>query len=235
MNYDTIPAFEYFYYTSATQLEYCQRVEAFLAAKPDFNSYTIPEPPTAPCNTTQFTNMLPVDSTVSGFHFNPPAPYVTSTNEPFGQHQVENIRFDAEPIEFNPYITPPSTPPLAQSDNEPNMKLFVFSAQKAISKPRPKRGALRLRYSNFKKRLNLLRADPLVKNIIAEKNKVQCAGCKKYIQLDNRKPKTLHIQNWKTHKGRCVWNKNQVKASLTTPCSTVSDSFFYYLLLTGKS
>lgn len=78
------------------------------------------------------------------------------------------------------------------------------SKQTKVVTRRPRRAALRLRYSSYEQRLKTLAEDPFVRAIMEDENKVLCAGCGKDIQLDNRRRRSLHLQNWATHKDRCA-------------------------------
>jgi hypothetical protein len=93
-----------------------------------------------------------------------------------------------------------------------------FSSQSRRSskpnrRPRKGRAALGLRYTTFEDRLKVLEQDPYVLEIWQYENMIQCGACRKQIQLDNRKPRSLQLQNWTTHRGRCHRIKAKVLAA----------------------
>jgi len=144
------------------------------------------------------------------------------------------ISLDPEFMDFNrvPALSLPQTPRTEHTGSKPN----EFSSKpppkqkKVVSKkPRPRRGELGLSYATPEGRLETLKEDPFVWEIMKEENRVRCLGCKKYIQLDNRKPGSLHMQNWKAHKRRCAGKAQCKHYSLCLRRSTVSDSFFLVL------
>jgi len=145
-----------------------------------------------------------------------------------------------ESVDFNhvPELPLPSTPRTEHPGSKPNNGFASKPPpeQKKVvpKKRRPRRGDLRLRYSSFDIRLATLEQDPFVLQIMQEENRVRCLCCKKYIQLDNRKAKSLHLQNWKTHKRRCAGRAQCRHYSLCLRRSTVSDLFFFFVSVLRK-
>jgi hypothetical protein len=116
------------------------------------------------------------------------------------------ISLDSEPKDFNRNLALPLPElPSSELNNEPVAFFGKPPKQKEViqKRPRTRRAALNLSYSSYEKRLKTLTEDPFVWEIMENENKVHCLGCKRTIQLDNRRPRSLHLQNWTTHKGRC--------------------------------
>ena len=102
----------------------------------------------------------------------------------------------------------PSAIPIPEPQTEPPKPTSSLFTQKELvpKKSRPRRAALGLRYSNVKDRRRLLDFDPFVREIRVHENQIQCSRCEKFIKLDNRKPGSLQLQNWNTHKKRCIFS-----------------------------
>jgi hypothetical protein len=64
--------------------------------------------------------------------------------------------------------------------------------------------------------LKILQSDPFVLKIWEEENRIRCGGCEENIQLDNRKPWSLHLQKFV---------KAKVAASTTFHCDVLTVLF----------
>jgi len=98
------------------------------------------------------------------------------------------------------------------------------------NRSRPRRTALKSRYAKYWERFQTLTKDPFILAIMKDENRVLCAGCENYIQLDRRRTKSLYLQNWKRHKGRCVGitTKVRCKTISLSSCLQLSDSSFFF-------
>jgi hypothetical protein len=224
---------------------YFELVLTAMDASKGSNSFTIPEPEYYPTQPATLPFDIPVFNLVDpifNFHValspssktttsEPKSESLDTSNKPCKQEEVafmlpEIGTFMAFDSDFNPMSSRPSTSLTPDFESEP---LVIPSQQEeVVPKPRQQRAALGLHYSKFKHRLEILMQDPLVQDIKVIENKVQCSACKRDIQLDNRRRGSLHLQNWNTHKRRCVGIKADV--SLRALClrrSTVSDSLIF--------
>jgi len=208
------------------------------------NPFTIPEPsitpydpvvryPTQSTSTSTFPDVMTFNFVDQMFDFNfisytPTTPNDTS---PHSRKKQENMVMFPEDIDIMTDSESMDIPALSlhlEPSRQPESEPVEFaSKQKEVvpKKLRPRRAALGLSYSSFEKRLKILTEDPFVREIMADENKVHCAGCEKNIQLDNRKRRTLHLQNWKTHKRRCAGITQCRQYSLVF--HTVSNAYIY--------
>jgi hypothetical protein len=163
---------------------------------------------------------------MSAFDFDFPHPSTSLHDTPQQEEVVPKpvlpeisglMTFDFGSVDLNhdlvfplPSNSEPDGGHIRSSSTKPSKK------KKVVPKSRPRRAALGLQYSSYEERLQTLTEDPFVRAIIEDENKVLCAGCEKDIQLDNRRRRSLHLQNWKTHRIRCAGIKGINKKTRST-------------------